>query len=430
VLGFPNRVQQRFQTDARWPEHERAYRDLAASAQQALEYALLRIAIRLRESTGERSLCLAGGVALNSIANQKICAEAGYERVFIIPAAEDSGVAVGAAYLGHWELAGGSPRRQVRTDSYGATATAVSVEAAIRTTPDIRAEQPGDFLEVVVDRLRHGQIGGWFQGGSELGPRALGHRSIICSPCDPHVKDRLNARVKFREAFRPFAPAILADHAPNWFEFGGTCSDSPFMLRVVPFRRELRHQVPAVVHVDGTGRLQTLTAQDNGCFHALVERFYARTGVPILLNTSMNIQSEPIVETPEDALWCLLGTDLDFCVVHDWVVTKREAFGGILDYIPRVIADECSLTLGVERYALRKTIQGDASVTVRTSTPWGRADIVLPLRLLPLLSLIDGQRDGHALCAALADEAAAAHIERDLLLLRRMHIIDFRGTHV
>jgi carbamoyltransferase len=425
-IRFPNLVQRRFQDQARWPAHERTYQDLAASAQRALEVALLHMATRLHEMTNETSLCFAGGVALNSVANQRICLETGFERVYIVPAAEDSGVAVGAAYLGHWELGGSSPRRQIRTDAHGRTATAREVEEAIRVVPDIDARKPGDLLGEVVDRLRQGQIGGWLQGGAELGPRALGQRSIVCSPCGPDAKEALNARVKFREHFRPFAPSVLADHAASWFDFGPSSPDSPFMLRVVPFRKEVRERIPAVVHVDGTGRLQTLTAGDNGRFYDLVARFHAESGVPMLLNTSMNVRGEPIVETPVDALWCLLGTGLDFCVVHDWLVTKRQGFRTILDYVPAVVAEEYTLRMGVADHSLQTAIQREDAVTVRTSTPWGKVDVVLPVRLLPLLSSVDGRRDGHALQGSLAGNPPAAGVVRDLLLLRRMHIIELR----
>jgi carbamoyltransferase len=429
-IRFPNLVQQRFQHRERWPGHERSYRDLAASAQQALEVALLRLVTRLRKMTNESALCLAGGVALNSVANQRICVEAGFDHVFVVPAADDSGVALGAAYLGLWDLGGARPGRQIRSDAHGRAASPTEVEEAVRAVPDVVATRPRDLLEETVDRLLRGEIGGWFQGGAELGPRALGQRSIVCSPCGPGTKEALNARVKFREEFRPFAPSVLADQAREWFDFGPSPAESPFMLRVVPFRECRRDRVPAVVHVDGTGRLQTLTAEDNGRFYELVAHFYARTGVPMLLNTSMNVRGEPIVETPADALWCLLGTGLDFCVVHDWLVTKAESFHTILDYVPAVVADYYILRMKVRGHALGTSIEGDDAVTVRTSTPWGKADQVLPLWLLPLLRGIDGQRDGHALARSLPNSPSASILVRDLLLLRRMHLIDFQKPHV
>jgi carbamoyltransferase len=429
-IRFPNLVQRRFSDQKRWPAHKQNYQDLAASVQQALELALLRVAVHLRDLTKESNLCLGGGVALNSVANQRLCLEAGFERVYIVPSAEDSGVAIGAAYLGLWQLGRAHAYRQIRNDARGRTNTASAIESAIQATPDIFACKPRDLLDEAATRLSQGQIGGWFQGGSELGPRALGQRSIVCSPCGRQTKDILNARVKFRESFRPFAPAVLAQHAADWFDFDDSPTESPFMLRVVPFRPERRECVPAVVHVDGTGRVQTLTAEDNGSFYNLVAHFHDKTGVPMLLNTSMNIHSEPIVETPADALWCLLGTGLDFCVIHDWLIMRSKDFTTILDYVPTVVAEEYTLRMSISGHALQTSIHREDAVTLRIATPWGKADTFLPLQLLPLLSKIDGSRDGHALLRALPDSPSTQSVMNCLLLLRRMHVIRLSPPHV
>jgi len=429
-LHFSNLVQERFKHEDRWPAHRRKYQDLASSVQNALETALLRMTTRLREMTRETNLCLAGGVALNSVANQRICAEAGFKEVHIIPSADDSGVAIGAAYLGLWELGGGRPSMPLRSDAHGRTSTPEEIGFAIRAVPDVVARKPSDLLDEAADRLSRGQIGGWVQGGSELGPRALGQRSILCSPCGRHTKKELNARVKFREAFRPFAPSVLEEHAAAWFDFGHSPMNSRFMLRVVPFHKDRRNCVPAVVHVDGTGRLQTLTREDDGLFWKLVSRFHTKTGIPMLLNTSLNVQGEPIVETPLDALWCLLGTGLDFCIIHDWVVTKSSSFRSILDYVPSVIAEEYSLRMEIGDHSLQTSIRRDDAVTVRVSTPWGKVDKVLPLRLLPLLSKIDGHRDGYALLQSLSEKPSVTRLTIDLLLLRRMHVIEFQHAYV
>lgn len=424
-IRFPNLVQRRFGHRHRWPMRRRSYEDLAASVQYALETALLRVVARLRGLTRDSHLCLAGGVALNSVANQRIVLEGGFKHVYIMPSAEDSGVAVGAAYLGLWELGGGRPSTQVRTDAHGRTNTSSDIAAALQMVPDIVSRSPADFMDEVTDRLREGQIGGWFQGGSEFGPRALGHRSIICSPCGRSTKKTLNARVKLREEFRPFAPSVLAEHAAGWFDFGASPSQSPFMLRVIPFRKPHRDRVPAVVHVDGTGRVQTLTAEDNGRFYELVAHFFAKTRVPMLLNTSMNIRGEPIAETPIDALWCLLGTGLDFCVLHGWIVTKSATFVSILDYVPIVVAEGYTLKMDVAEFRLQTSIQREDAVTVRTSTPWGSVDQRLPIRLLPLLARVDGRQDGHALVRAQSGGVSPSEVARDLLLLRRMRVIEF-----
>jgi carbamoyltransferase len=171
--------------------------------------------------------------------------------------------------------------------------------------------------------LCDGKIIGWFNGRSEIGPRALGQRSIICDPRHPSAKDVLNRKVKKREGFRPFAPAVLKEETANWFALDGAGSDSPFMLRVCQFQADKKDLVPAVVHVDGTGRLQTLTGENNGKFYELVKEFYRRTGVPILLNTSFNIAGQPIVETPAHAVACLSQTELDCVVFDDRIVFKH-----------------------------------------------------------------------------------------------------------
>jgi carbamoyltransferase len=429
-LKFSNKVQKRFKNQERWPTNKDCYEDLAASVQRALEFALLHMTKHLRDLTDEVNLCMAGGVALNSVANQRIIEEVGFKNVYVIPSAEDSGVAIGAAYLGLWELGRTHCKRQLCNDGLGRTSASSEIDRAIQSVPDIVVYRPANLLKETAARLSHGQIAGWFQDGSELGPRALGQRSILCSPCPRDAKEVLNARVKFRESFRPFAPAILAEEAPNWFDFGYSPADSPFMLRVVPFRPQRRACVPAVVHVDGTGRLQTVTQEQNGLFHDLIRQFHTMTGVPILLNTSMNVQGEPIVETPTDAIWCLLGTGLDFCVIHDWLITKREGFRTILDYVPEVVADEYTIRLKVSNHALETNIHIEDAVSVRTSTPWGKADISLPLRLLPILSKVDGRRDGHSLADVMSAEMTAQNLVHELLLLRRMHMIRFRRSHV
>jgi carbamoyltransferase len=173
------------------------------------------------------------------------------------------------------------------------------------------------------DLLCDGKIIGWFDGGAELGPRALGQRSILCDPRRPDAKDTLNLRVKMREPFRPFAPAVLLEEAPHWFDFDGTPTESPFMLRVIDVKPEKKNEVPSIVHVDGTGRVQTLTRANNGRFYDLVRKFYEKTGVPVLLNTSFNRMGEPIIETPGDAIGCLLKTGLDCCVFEDRIVFKK-----------------------------------------------------------------------------------------------------------
>ena len=319
---FKDTVPLQFRHARHWPEHAPEYEALASSVQAALEVALLYLVQRLRELCSSSNLCYAGGVALNSIANERLIRESGYDNVYIIPAAEDSGAAVGAAYYGLWQLTGNNSRRRLPHDSLGRIYSPVEVTAALEKTPAVKTVRSSDVIRDAVQLLCDGKIIGWFDGGSELGPRALGQRSILCDPRAPDAKDTLNRRVKMREAFRPFAPAVLLEEAPKWFEFGNTSPESPFMLRVCEVKPERRNEVPAIVHVDGTGRLQTLTGETNGRFYELVKQFHDQTGVPVLLNTSFNRMGQPIVETPAEAIETMLNTGLDCCVFEDRIVFK------------------------------------------------------------------------------------------------------------
>ena len=315
-------VPERFAGAERWPARAEEYRDLSSSVQAALEGGVLYLAGRLRELCTSDNLCYAGGVALNSVANERLSRESGYAGIHITPAAEDSGPAVGAAYYGLWQLTGENTRRRQRHDACGRTYPPAEVSLAVAATRGVREVLMTDAISDTVELLCAGMMVGWFDGRSELGPRALGQRSILCDPRRANAKEVLNARVKRREAFRPFAPAILREEVSNWFDCEPDL-DSPFMLRVLRFRDEKTALVPAVVHVDVTGRVQTLTREANGRFYELVRRFYERTGVPILLNTSFNVMGMPIVETPGDALECLVNSGLDCCVFEDRIVYKR-----------------------------------------------------------------------------------------------------------
>lgn len=319
---FRDAVPERFRHGARWPQRREEYSGLAASVQSALEEALTHLVARLRELCPSENLCYAGGVALNSVANERIVRTSGYGRVHIPPAAEDSGPALGAAYYGLWHLTGQNTRRRMVSDACGRPYAPPPASRAFEAARGVRSVVSRDVLSDAVELLRAGMIVGWFEGRSELGPRALGQRSILCDPRRPDGKAVLNSRVKRRESFRPFAPAILLEEAGEWFECGAGGFESPFMLRVRRFRPEKAPLVPAVVHVDGTGRVQTLTAEANGMFYALTKKFYERTGVPLLLNTSFNVMGKPIVETPEDALACLAESGLDCCVIGDRIYYK------------------------------------------------------------------------------------------------------------
>jgi carbamoyltransferase len=320
---FKDTVPLQFLHDERWPAQAREYEMLACSVQAALEIALMYLVEHLHELSQSKNLCYAGGVALNSVANERIIRESGFRNVYIVPAAEDSGTAIGAAYYGLWQLTGCNSRRRLCDDAFGQTYASSAVSSILNETANIKAVSSTSVIADTVDLLCEGKIVGWFDGGSELGPRALGHRSILCDPRRSDAKETLNRRVKRRESFRPFAPAVLLEEAGNWFEFANSPSESPFMLRVCGIKAERQAEVPAIVHVDGTGRLQTVDQNSNPRFYDLIRCFHERTGVPMLVNTSFNVMGEPIVETPADALACLLNSGLDCCVFEESIVFKQ-----------------------------------------------------------------------------------------------------------
>lgn len=318
-LRFHDTVPAQISAGDRWPGDQSLNCDLARSVQEALEFALLHTARQLRRRSGNPRLCYAGGVALNGVANERILADAGFDEVFLYPAADDGGCAVGAAYWALWQMTQENAHRRITTDQGGRDYTHREIVKAAESVGGIRLMPTGDAAVEAAQRLLDGQIIGWFVGRSEFGPRALGQRSILCDPRSASAKGSLNARVKKREAFRPFAPAILREAAAAWFDLAAGNDDSPFMMRVSSFKAARRAAVPAVVHVDGTGRLQTVSPRDNGLFYDLIAAFERRTGVPMVLNTSFNGKDEPIVETPQDALRTMLAVGLNACVFSDCV---------------------------------------------------------------------------------------------------------------
>ncbi|MFQ5844078.1 MAG: carbamoyltransferase, partial [Planctomycetota bacterium] len=303
--------------------HRSHWADCARRVQEDTERALLARAHWLHERTRTPNLTLAGGVALNCVANGRILRETPFERVFVQPAAGDDGVALGCALYGHlaldrrartfvmknasWGRTYDEPWIRAATSSFG-----VRVAAGRRRSPDVARE--------TARLLARGKVVGWFQGGSEFGPRALGHRSILADPRDPRMKGRINARVKHRQAFRPYAPAVLAERVGDYFE---GVEQSPFMLLAARVRPRMRDKIPAVVHVDGSARVQTVHADRAPRFHALLRAFEERTGIGVLLNTSFNVRGDPIVEDPFHAVETFLLTRLDVLVLHDWILRKR-----------------------------------------------------------------------------------------------------------
>jgi carbamoyltransferase len=343
-------------TDAAWEAspHRAEWEDLALRVQEDLEEVLLARARRLHAETGAENLCIAGGVGLNCVANGRIVAETPFKNVFIQPAAGDDGIALGCALYGHLALRGGQ-RSFVQSHSffgrtYGEAEVADAARGALRVLCASKSRRD-DAPARAAALLAEGKVIGWFQGGSEFGPRALGHRSILADPRDPGMKDHVNARVKNRQSFRPFAPAVLAERAGEWFE-GET--ESPFMLLAKRVRPEARDRIPAVVHVDNTARVQTVRKEDDPRFHALIEAFAARTGVPVVLNTSFNLRGEPIVETPRDAVEGFLASRLDALVLHDLVLRKRWIHRALFPLVRLLVRSRRTLRSDVlmERVAL------------------------------------------------------------------------------
>jgi carbamoyltransferase len=295
--------------------------DLAWAAQRVLEDVLFHCVDHLHHLTGLRNLCIAGGCGLNCQANGKLLERGPFEQVFVPPASADSGTALGAALYGYYVLH--DARRTdpsafcLRHTFLGPVPPPEAVEAALLSCEGIRWRYVENIYRLTAKAIAAGAIVGWYRGRSEHGPRALGHRSIVADPRRPEMKDILNDRVKHREPFRPFAPAVLAEHAAEYFVID---RPSPFMLFAVPARRP--HEIPAVVHVDGTARVQTVDRETNPEFYDLIAAFRDITGVPVILNTSFNLKGEPIVESPRDALRSFLASEMDALALGDAWVTK------------------------------------------------------------------------------------------------------------
>lgn len=296
--------------------------DLAWAGQHILEESLLHLAQHLYRITRCPRLCLAGGVGLNSVANGKLLKNGPFERIFVPPACGDSGTSIGAALWGCYKIAD-RPRytdRDLLRNAYlGREYTEEEMLEELQHCPDVTWERPSDLLDQVVQRVENGFVA-WFQGRSEIGPRALGHRSILADPRGAGMKDLLNRSVKHREAFRPFAPAVAYDRQTEFFDLQAF---SPFMLMVADVHHNQRGRIPAVTHVDGTARLQSVTQAEGGIYFDLIARFERSTGLPVLLNTSFNVKGEPVVETPGDALRCICSTGIDSLVLGPFLVTKR-----------------------------------------------------------------------------------------------------------
>jgi carbamoyltransferase len=328
--------------------------DLARSVQAVTEEAVLRMARHVHRETGETNLCLAGGVALNCVANGRLLREGPFQNVWVQPAAGDAGGALGAAYLAthHWA---GVPRTVASGDAMqgaylGPAPAPGEIATALDGLPVETFATDQDVVDRTADLLASGLTVGWYQGRAEFGPRALGHRSILADARGRGVQRKVNLQIKFRESFRPFAPSVLAERADEYFDLGGegpgppeasgagpaSGAESPYMLLVGPVRdariegeglgrlAKIESPVPAVTHVDGSARVQTVSRERNGIYYDLLKAFEARTGCPVLVNTSFNVRGEPIVGTPGDAVRVFRRTHMDALVIGRCLILKRD----------------------------------------------------------------------------------------------------------
>jgi carbamoyltransferase len=302
------------------------YADLAASIQRVTEEIVLAQARAAVGQAGCTALCIAGGVALNSVANGRILRETPVTELFVQPAAGDGGAALGAALYAYHVIFGHPRVWAMEHASWGASfgTDEARTAAAAGGLPWHEFDAEEELLDEVVERLLRGQVIGWAQGRFEFGPRALGHRSIIADPRSAAMKDLVNTRIKFREPFRPFAPSVLVERAGEFFDLAAParCLPARFMLVVVPVRDPDRVRIPAVTHADGTARPHTVVQQTNPRYHRLIEKFGAATATPVLLNTSLNLAGEPIVNSPDEAMSALHRSGMDALVLDRILISK------------------------------------------------------------------------------------------------------------
>ena len=327
-VGIPARWREllrerRFHYDGRDDARFADMANLAAAGQRAFEQALLEVARWLHRETGADNLCFAGGTALNCSANERLLRETPFRRVFIPPAPSDAGTALGCAIYGLTEVAQQACHYRWQNDYLGPEPTPADLEAALADAADLQVEhiaEPGNFAERLAALLCEGKVAGLFQGRSEFGPRALGHRSILADPRHPAMRDWINDKVKQREWFRPLAPVVLSEYAAEFFDVPGA---SPFMQFAAPVHPRAARQVPAITHVDCTARLQTVGPDDDRFLRALLHAFHERSGLPVLLNTSFNGKNEPIVETPAEAVASFRTSPMHVLAMPPYLVRKR-----------------------------------------------------------------------------------------------------------
>ncbi len=299
---------------------EKKYEDISSSIQKRFEEIIINMANFLYQETGSKNLCLAGGCALNSVANGKILDETDFKNIYIQPAANDAGTSLGSSYLIYHQYLK-QPRAYIMNHTYtGPSFTNEEIEQALIDN-DLYYKDYKEIEKISASLIARGKILGWFQGKMEFGPRALGNRSILADPRRPEMKDLINSKVKYRESFRPFAPSILEEDTGIYFE---NTYPSPFMLLVYKVKEDKRETIPAVTHVDNTGRLQTVSKKVNPIYWNLINEFKKLTGISVILNTSFNIKGEPIVCTPQDAINTFLKTGIDYLAIGNFL-TKHES---------------------------------------------------------------------------------------------------------
>ncbi len=321
MLG--RKFEEHFGQPRRLPETplEQFHKDIAASLQVVTEEAMLKMCLYLHEKTGQRNLCLAGGVALNCVANGRILRETPFEGIYIQPAAGDAGGAVGVAYYIWNSLLKKDRSEPVRAPYFGPDYTDDEIQAMLDAQGAVyRRLDREQLIATTAELIEAGKVVGWFQGRMEFGPRALGNRSILGDARDPKMQSTINLAIKFRESFRPFAPSVLEERCADWFELD---EPSPHMLLVAQVRED-RRTIPAVTHVDGSARIQTVARHDNPLYYDLIEEFERRTGCPVIINTSFNVRGEPIVCTPEDAYRCFRRTHMERLCIGSFVLAKEE----------------------------------------------------------------------------------------------------------
>ena len=296
------------------------HKDLASSIQRVTEELIFHILNHLQKKTGSKNICIAGGVAQNSVANGKILDNTSFEKMYIPPATHDAGTAIGSVLWLYNHIQGNDRIESQKHSYFGAKFSDDEVEGFCKENGiSYNRYDDDELLKVVTDQLINAGVIGWFQGRGEFGPRALGHRSIICDPTRDDAKELINSKIKRREPFRPFAPSILKEFVGEYFE---KTDDVPFMEKVFQFKEDKKKKFKAVVHIDGSGRLQSVDKDIEPKYYNLIKKFYDKTGVPILLNTSFN-ENEPIVNTPAEAYDCFARTSMDMVVMGNVVVTER-----------------------------------------------------------------------------------------------------------